>query len=93
MDRGHRQTHPVRRLKHRLRRSVRVWVWECVADTGFSVIGRLYCLSLFISTSPCVLGCISLTSPSRQHHLVSRHPPVLLGLSFYSTFLYPLLPY
>lgn len=44
MDRGDRQTHPVRRLRHWLSQLIRVWVWESATDTGFSVFDCLYCL-------------------------------------------------
>lgn len=96
MDRRDRPTHPVRRLKHWLCRLVRMWVWECTVDAGFSVIGCLY----FLRSSSLPLRMfwvvsLSLTFSSHQYYLVSWYPPVLLGSLFVRStlrFLYPLPP-
>ena len=44
MDRGDRQTCPVRGLRYWLLLLIRVWIWKCAADTGSLIIGCLYCL-------------------------------------------------
>ena len=96
MDRGYRPTHPVRRLKYWLCRLVRVWVWECAVDTGFSVIGRLYCLR----SSPLRLRMFWVVSfsdiplaPALSRVPVSSCSSWSLFVRSTLRFLYPLLPH